>query len=107
MSDVPNHKTPMGVQAYRWLTVGCMAILTALSYRVLGQIDKTADKVDALQLQVVDMKGTLDSRINAHVQRLDTSDRRHDGHDRRNEAQDTKIDGLQQRVWRLPEVRTP
>lgn len=94
MSDVAI-KESKGVQAYRWIVLGALGLLAALSMRVLGQIDKTADKVELLQLQVTDMKGTFDSRLNAHVDRLNSIDRR-------NDMQDGKIDALQQRVWRLP-----
>lgn len=84
-----------GETAFRWIVLGGISLLGALSMRVLGQIDKTADKVELLQLQVSDMKGTFNSRIDAHVERLNTIDRR-------NDAQDVKIDALQQRVWRMP-----
>lgn len=107
MYDQPRHPEHWGIQAYRWLVVLVMALLAVLSGRVLITIDKTADKVDLLQIQVVDMKGSLDNRINAHAQRLDGNDRRFDANDRRNDAQDTKLDAIQQRVWRLPETRTP
>lgn len=93
MADVngKHHDSP-GVQAYRWVMVGGMAILSALSLRVLSQIDKTADKVELLQLQVSDMKGTFNSRIDAHVERLNTIDRR-------NDSQDTKLNTLQENFW--------
>jgi hypothetical protein len=105
--SIGNGKVSMGVQAYRWLVALIMFLLTGLSARVLVTIDKTAEKVDTLQIQLIDMKGTLDSRINAHVQRLDDANRRFDTIDRRNDSQDVKIDALQQRVWRMPEGRTP
>lgn len=94
------HQDSLGVQAYRWLTLIGMLILTALSGRVLLQVDKTSDKVEALQLQVTSVTSTMNSRIDAHVQRLDTSDRRNDN-------QDAKIDDLQRRVWSRPETRIP
>jgi hypothetical protein len=101
-TDPPNNSpahTSMGVQAYRWLVTGIMTLLVALSARVLSSVDKTAEKVDMLQLQVTEMRSSLESRLNAHVQRLDTIDRR-------NDTQDVKIDDLQRRVWRWPETRT-
>lgn len=98
MSDASN--SGKGVQAHRWLVTIGMSFLVALSARVMVTIDRTAEKVDALQLQVTGIAGVLDGRINVHVQRLETIDRR-------NDAQDLKIDDLQRRVWRLPETRSP
>ncbi len=91
----PEYRHNRGETAYRWVVMAGIGILCLLSVRLLGQIDKTGDKVELLQLQVSDMKGTFNSRIDAHVERLNTVDRR-------NDAQDVKIDALQQRVWRLP-----
>jgi hypothetical protein len=96
----PDRRLNAGEVAFRWIVMGGISILGLLSVRVLGQIDKTADKVEILQLQVSDMKGTFNSRIDAHVERLNTIDRR-------NEAQDTKIDALQQRIWRMPLAPAP
>jgi hypothetical protein len=96
MDSTPNIHESKGIQAYRWVVLVGLAILGALSIRVLTQIDKTADKLELLQIQVTDMKGTFGT----HTQRLDSVDRRIDAHD-------LKIDDLQRRVWRLPEARTP
>jgi hypothetical protein len=93
MSDAPKllHHDSRGVQAYRWIMMGGVALISALSLRVLAQIDATAQKVETLQLQV----GLFNSRIDAHVERLNTIDRR-------NDLQDVKIDDLQRLVWRRP-----
>ena len=96
-----NGRTGLGVQAYRWLVGGGMALLVLLSQRTLATLDDTAAAVRSLQAQVATMQGITESRFNAHAQRLDTSDRR-------NDAQDVKIDGLWQRLWSpVPITRTP
>lgn len=96
-----NGKTGLGVQAYRWLVGGGMALLVLLSQRTLATLDDTTAAVRSLQAQVAAMQGVTESRLNAHAQRLDTSDRR-------NDAQDVKIDGLWQRLWSpVPNTRTP
>lgn len=92
MSDAANGNK--GVQAYRWLVTIGMALITALSWRQLDQIDKMAAKLEALQIQVTTLSGTSEGRINAHVLRLDSQDRR-------NERQDTQIEELQRRLWQL------
>ena len=84
-----------GVQAYRCLLAGGMALLVLLSQRTLASLDDTVTAVRNLQAQVMTMQGTSDSRFNAHAQRLDTIDRR-------NDAQDVKIDSLWQRLWATP-----
>jgi hypothetical protein len=83
----------IGAQAYRWVMIGGMAIVSALSLRVLGQIDKTAEKVEILQLQVTDIRGTFNLRMEGHVERLNMLDRR-------NEQQDLKLSELERMVWR-------
>lgn len=103
MSDptLPNGhaKIGLGVQAYRWLVAGGMALLVLLSQRTLASLDDTVTAVRDLKAQVMTMQGTSDSRFTAHAQRLDTQDRR-------NDAQDVKIDSLWQRLWATP-GRTP
>lgn len=84
-----------GEQAFHAVVLGMLAVLGALSMRVLTQIDKTADKLESLQLQVSDMKGTFESRFNAHVDRLNSIDRRL-------ESDGANIIDLQRRVWRMP-----
>lgn len=102
MSDTFTNRLPdpKGVQAYRWIMLISMGILGALSLRVLSQIDDTAKKVEDLRLQASDMRGTINSRIDAHVERLNSIDRR-------NDQQDVKIDDLQRLVWRHPDPPTP
>lgn len=96
-----NGKTGLGVQAYRWIVAGGMALLVLLSQRTLATLDDTTAAVRSLQAQVAAMQGATESRLNAHTQRLDTADRR-------NDAQDLKIDGLWQRLWSpVPTTRTP
>lgn len=96
-----NGKTGLGVQAYRWIVAGGMALLVLLSQRTLATLDDTTAVVRSLQAQVAAMQGATESRLNAHSQRLDTADRR-------NDAQDVKIDGLWQRLWSpVPTTRTP
>lgn len=81
-----------GVQAYRWVVSVGMAVIMALSWRVLDQIDKMAIKLDTLQTQVTTLSGTTEGRLNIHAQR-------HDNADRLNERQDQAISELQRRVW--------
>lgn len=91
----------LGVQAYRWIVAGGMALLVLLSQRTLATLDDTTAAVRSLQAQVAAMHGATESRFNAHAHRLDAADRR-------NEAQDVKIDGLWQRLWSpFPTTRTP
>jgi len=92
--------TGLGVQAYRWLVGGGMALLVLLSQRTLATLDDTTAAVRSLQAQVAAMQAVTESRLSAHAQRLDTSDRR-------NDAQDVKIDGLWQRPWSPIPTRTP
>jgi len=94
-------KAGFGVQAYRWLVGGGVALLVLLSQRTLSTLDDTTAAVRSLQAQVAAMQGVSESRFNAHGQRLDSLDRR-------NDAQDVKIDGLWQRLWSpVPSTRTP
>ncbi|WP_425066977.1 hypothetical protein [Reyranella sp.] len=96
-----NGRSGLGIQAYRWLVGGGMALLVLLSQRTLATLDDTVAAVRSLQAQVATMQGITESRFNAHGQRLDTMDRR-------NDSQDVKIDGLWQRPWSAaPTTRTP
>lgn len=92
MSDTANGSK--GVQAYRWLVTIGIALITALSWRQLDQIDRMATKLEALQIQVTTLGSTAEGRANAHAMRLDT-------HDRRNDRQDQQIEELQRRLWQL------
>lgn len=96
-----NGRIGFGVQAYRWIVAGGMALLVLLSQRTLVTLDDTAAAVRSLQAQVAAMQGATESRFTAHGQRLDTIDRR-------NDTQDVKIDRLWQRPWSsVPTTRTP
>ncbi len=92
MSDAANGTK--GTQAYRWLVTIGLALITALSWRQLDQIDKMAAKLEALQIQVTTLSSTSEGRANAHALRLDT-------HDRRNDRQDQQIEELQRRLWQV------
>lgn len=92
MSDSSNGSK--GAQAYRWLVTIGMALITALSWRQLDQIDKMAAKLEVLQIQVTTLSSTSEGRTNAHAQRLDM-------HDRRNDRQDQQIEELQRRLWQV------
>ncbi|MGQ3298810.1 hypothetical protein [Reyranella sp.] len=99
--NVANGKAGFGVQAYRWLVGGGVALLVLLSQRTLSTLDDTTAAVRSLQSQVAAMQGVSESRFSAHGQRLDSMDRR-------NDAQDVKIDGLWQRLWSIvPNTRAP
>lgn len=100
IAEHPTGKTGLGVQAYRWLVGGGMALLVLLSQRTLATLDDTTAAVRSLQAQVAAIQAVTESRLSAHAQRLDTSDRR-------NDAQDVKIDGLWQRPWSPMPMRTP
>jgi len=91
----------LGIQAYRWIVAGGMALLVLLSQRTLATLDDTTAAVRSLQAQVAALQGATESRFNAHTHRLDAAERR-------NDAQDVKIDGLWQRSWSpVPTTRTP
>ncbi len=98
MSDMTNGNK--GIQAYRWLVTIGMALITALSWRQLDQIDKMAAKLEALQLQVTTLSSTTEGRSNASAQRLDTAERR-------NDRQDQQIEELQRRLWQIAPTRSP
>ena len=98
MSDVTNGSK--GIQAYRWLVTIGMALITALSWRQLDQIDKMAAKLEALQIQVTMLSSTTEGRNNAAAQRLDTAERR-------NDRQDQQIEELQRRLWQIAPTRSP
>lgn len=98
MSDLAN--STKGVQAYRWLVTVGIALITALSWRQLDQIDRMSVKIEALQIQLTTLASTSEGRFNALAGR-------HDNADRRNDRQDAQIDELQRRVWRIPDTRTP
>lgn len=63
MSDMTNGNK--GTQAYRWLVTIGMALITALSWRQLDQIDKMAAKLETLQIQVTTLSSTTEGRSNA------------------------------------------
>jgi hypothetical protein len=98
MSDMANGNK--GIQAYRWLVTIGMALITALSWRQLDQIDKMAAKLEALQIQVTTLSSTTEGRSNASAQRLDTAERR-------NDRQDQQIEELQRRLWQIAPTRSP
>jgi hypothetical protein len=98
MSEMTNGNK--GIQAYRWLVTIGMALITALSWRQLDQIDKMAAKLEALQIQVTTLSGTSEGRSNASAQRLDTAERR-------NDRQDQQIEELQRRLWQIAPTRSP
>ena len=89
-----------GIQRYRWLVTIGMALITALSWRQLDQIDKMAAKLEALQIQVTTLSSTTEGRSNASAQRLDTAERR-------NDRQDQQIEELQRRLWQIAPARSP
>lgn len=95
-----NGRAAMGVQAYRWMVTVCMALLAALSWRVLDQVDKTAAKVDSLWDKVTTLATTTESRINAHLYRLE-------GIDRLNETQNRDIKELERRAYQMSPPRAP
>jgi hypothetical protein len=98
MSDAANGTK--GVQAYRWLVTIGVALITALSWRQLDQIDKMSIKIEALQIQVTTLSSTTEGRSNASAQRLDTAERR-------NDRQDQQIEELQRRLWQIAPTRSP
>ena len=97
MSDIANGSK--GIQAYRWLVTIGMALITALSWRQLDQIDKMAAKLEALQIQVTTLSSTTEGHSNASAQRLDTTERR-------NDRQDQQIEELQRRLWQIAPTRS-
>ena len=97
MSDMANGNK--GIQAYRWLVTIGMALITALSWRQLDQIDKMAAKLEALPIQVTTLSSTTEGRSNASAQRLDTAERR-------NDRQDQQIEELQRRLWQIAPTRS-
>lgn len=92
-------KDSRGVHAYRWIVLLTLGVLGTLSVRVLNQIDKTGDKIEVVQAQVLELKGTLeavkgtyDSRIAAHEQRINAVELRA-------RAQDTRIEEMMKQMW--------
>ena len=80
MSDMANGTK--GVQAYRWLVTIGIALITALSWRQLDQIDKMSVKIEALQIQLTTLASTSEGRSSTPpARRLDTRDRRNDRQD--------------------------
>jgi hypothetical protein len=90
------------------MVVGVPAIIAAGAWfanRVISATDENTRATIELkqsfkslvEVQIPGLSTMVNSRIDTHAQRLD-------GIDRRNEQQDTKIDELQRRVWRLPEL---
>ena len=80
MSDASPHVSK-GQTAYQWFISGGMALVSALSWRVLTNVDDMAKKIESLQSQVTTLAAKMD-----WAERL-------------NSSQDTKIDDLQKKVW--------
>lgn len=71
MSDANgNGHSSRGVQAYRWVLSGGIALLGVLLIGVLNTVNKTADAVGDLRERVATLAATVDSRFNAHADRL-------------------------------------
>jgi hypothetical protein len=76
-----------------------------MSSRIVSATDENTRAVirleqglEGLRTQIPQIVGTLNGRLDAHVQRLDSADRR-------NDRQDGQIDDLQKRIY--PLTRTP
>lgn len=76
---------------WRALVLGLLTVLGFMSVRILTQIDKTSE----LAVNTQALVGIINSRVDTHAGRLDSIDRR-------NDLQDSKIDGIWQRFWTLP-----
>jgi hypothetical protein len=96
MTDAPNGNGREGrsAQAHRWLISLGTSLTVALASFILATVKETASDVTALKIQMSTLTATQAQQTN----RLDAIDRR-------NDQQDVKIDELQRRVWRLPEVK--
>lgn len=106
MTDVPNGRTPQGVQAYRWLVSLGMAIIAALSWRVLAEVDKLTAKVEALQIDLTAVRGEVGATkgaidgVKGHVEtRLGDHQRQIDDQRARNTRQDQQLEQLQMQQW--------
>ena len=73
-----------GVQAYRWLVAGGIALIGLLSMKQLERIEKAADGVASLQSMI----SSINARVDSHGEKLT-------GHDR-------KIERLEDKVLRSP-----
>lgn len=84
-------RVSLGVQAYRWLVGVATAGTLLLASSILATVKETATDVNALKVDISSVKA-----MQAHMaSRIEAAERR-------NEMQDTKIDGLWQRFWTLP-----
>lgn len=94
MSDPgkPSH----GVQAYRWLVTIGTGATSLLAVLILNTVQRTADDVNGLKVDVSTVK-TTQLHQNTRI----------DAIERRNEAQDTKIEALQQSIWRYAPPARP
>lgn len=78
MADVNGHSASKGVQAYNWIVAGGIALLGVLLLGVLSTVKDTEKAVGDLREKVSALSGVVDSRFNAHAERLSTHDRRFD-----------------------------
>ena len=72
-----------------------LAIGGAVAAEVWNTSKMTSAAVIRLEESVKGLTNMLNSRIDAHAQRLDSIDRR-------NDSQDVKIDAIQLKVWSMP-----
>ncbi len=85
---------------------GGREIVAATNQNTLATV-RLEGKLDGLQGTIDGTTRLLNSRIDAHADRLKSLDDRNTQQDTRMDRQDNRIDAIQQRVWRLPETRTP
>jgi hypothetical protein len=71
-------------------------VITATDENTRATIKLEQSFKSLVEIQIPGLSTMINSRIDAHAQRLDAIDRR-------NDQQDFKIDDLQRRVWRMPE----
>lgn len=107
MSESTNgHRESRGAQAYRWMVMAALGIISVLSLRQLNNIDESTKKVEALQGQVWELRGaveniktTVDGVKGNFETRLSDHQRQINALEGFNHKQDRQLEELQRQQW--------